>query len=163
MTYFARDDDASPPRPLVVAVDQGVDLKTLRRLQREGAVRLVQAHTLEQNFRNVVDQGRSFRVGESTLGGPDMIVTDNVHLVEHVIGREKFADVEHVYASWLNKNDYFVTENVDDFIRNGRREALEEALPGLKIRTTRELLQDLAAARDCPRRGDCAERAPRRS
>jgi hypothetical protein len=26
----------------------------------------------------------------------------------------KAADVEHVYASWLNGNAYFVTENVDD-------------------------------------------------
>jgi hypothetical protein len=146
--HFAPADDASATRPLVVAVDQGVDLKTLRRLQHDEAVRLVQAHTLEQNFRNVADQGRTFRIGESTIGGPDMIVADNIHVVEHVIGREKFADVEHVYASWLNKNDYFVTENVDDFIRNGRREALEQAMPGLKIRTTRELLQDLAEVRD---------------
>jgi hypothetical protein len=133
----------STAKPVVVAVDQAVDLKALRRLQRIGAVRLVQAHSLEQSFRHVADQGRAFVIGVSSVGGPDMIAADNVQLVESIIGKEKFADFEHVYASWLNKNDYFVTENVDDFIRGGRREALEQALPGLKIRTTAELLRDL--------------------
>jgi hypothetical protein len=79
----------------------------------------------------------------STLGGPDMLAGDNVETVEAVIGREKSADVDHVYASWLNRNDYFVTENVRDFIRDGRREELEHALPGLKIRTTAELLREV--------------------
>lgn len=127
----------------MVAVDQGVDLKKLRRIQRRGDVRLVQAHTLEQDFRHVADQGRPFRLGVSSLGGLDMLAADNVHLVEAVIGRDKTADVDHVYASWLNKNDYFVTENVDDFIRNGRRGALEQALPGLKIRTTAEFCREV--------------------
>jgi hypothetical protein len=36
---------------------------------------------------------------------------------------------------------------VDDFIRDGRREALEEVLPGLKIRTTAEFLRALAEDR----------------
>lgn len=131
------------PRTTVVAVDQGVDLKTLRRLQREGRICLVQAHTLEQNFKHVTDQGRAFRVGMSKIGSPDMIAGNNAYLVEAVIGRKKLPDVEHVYASWLNKNDYFVTENVDDFIRDGHREQLEALLPGLKIRTTREFLQEV--------------------
>ena len=74
-----------------------------------------------------------------------MLAGENVGLVEKLIGRHKLADVEHVYASWLNKNDYFVTENVDDFIREGRREALEEILPGLKIRTTDEFGQEMSA------------------
>jgi hypothetical protein len=133
--------------PLVVAVDQGVNLKVLRRIQGRGEIRLVQAHTLEQDFRQVADQGRAFRLDVSVLGGPDMISADDVHLVEAIIGREKLADIEHVYASWLNKNDYFVTENVDDFIRQGRREALEQALPGLKIRTMAEFLRELAHLR----------------
>jgi hypothetical protein len=128
-------------------VDQGVNLKVLRRIQQSGEIRLVQAHTLEQEFRQVTDQGRAFQLGVSTLGGLDMIAADNVHLVEAIIGRDKFADIEHVYASWLNKNDYFVTENVDDFIRKGRRGALEQALPGLKIRTTAEFLRELEQAR----------------
>jgi hypothetical protein len=131
------------PFVLRVAVDQGVNLKVLRSLQRGGHIELVQAHSLEQEFSHVGQHGRPFRVGMSLIGGPDMIVGDNIYGVEAVIGREKRADVDHVYAAWLNKCHDYATENVDDFIREGRREQLEELLPGLKIRTTLELLREL--------------------
>jgi hypothetical protein len=131
------------PRPLIVAVDQGVNLKILHRLQREGRILLVQAHSLEQRFRHVRKQGRPFRIGRSRIGGPDRIAGNNVRVVEEVVGKQNLADVDHVYAAWLNQNDYFVTENVDDFIDGRRRERLEEALPGLKIRRTVELERDL--------------------
>jgi hypothetical protein len=98
---------------LVIAVDQAVNLKRLRDLQRKGTIRLVQARTLEQSFKQVSDQGKSFRLDVSGLDGPDLLVGENLQVVEGIIGKGKSADVEHVYASWLNKNDYFVTENVD--------------------------------------------------
>ena len=129
--------------PLTVGVDQGVNLKALRSLQRDGRVRLVQAHSLEQKFKQVADQGRAFRIGMSAIGGPDGLAGDNVYAVEALLSKAGFADIEHVYASWLNKNDYFITENVDDFIRQGRRELLEQLLPGLKIRTTGEFLREI--------------------
>jgi hypothetical protein len=128
----------------MVAVDQGVNLRRLRELQRESRIVLVQAHTLEQSFKHVSDQGKSFRLDGSKLDGPDMLVGDNRQEVERVVGKGNSADIEHIYASWLNKNDYFVTENVDDFIRHGRRDALEDVLPGLRIRTAEELIQELA-------------------
>jgi len=134
--------------PLLVAVDQGVNLKRLRALQRVGRIQLVQAHTLEQNFKGVRPQGKVFRIGMSPLGGPDMIGGDNYYAVERIIGKHNLADVEHVYAAWLNKNAYFVTENVDDFIHRGKREALEAALPGLLVRTTQELIEELRRARE---------------
>jgi hypothetical protein len=128
---------------IVVGVDQGVNLKVLRGLQRQGRVVLVQAHTLEQSFRQVCDQGKPFRLDFSALNGPDMFVDDNFEEVQRVIGKDKLADVEHVYASWLSKNDYFVTENVQDFVRAGRREQLGALLPDLRIRTTQELVREL--------------------
>jgi hypothetical protein len=128
---------------VVVGVDQGVNLKLLRDLQRQGRIVLVQAHTLEQSFKQVRDQGRPFRLDHSVLDGPDMLVGENFNAVLRIIGTDKLADVEHVYASWLNRNDYFVTENVDDFVRYGRREKLEAVLPGLRIRTTLELIRAL--------------------
>jgi hypothetical protein len=129
---------------LMVAVDQGVNLKRLRELQREGRIQLVQAHTLEQSFKHVSAQGKSFCLDMSTLDGPDMLVGDNRQEVERIVGKVNIADIEHVYASWLNKNNYFVTENVDDFICNSRRDALENVLPGLRIRTTEELIREIA-------------------
>lgn len=117
----------------------------LRKLQQEGRIRLVQAHSLEQKFKHVDDQGRPFRFDVSRFDGPDRIAGNNVHEVERILGgRGNLADIDHVYGSWLNDNDHFVTENVDDFIRGGRRETLEAAMPGLRIRTTRELIRDLS-------------------
>jgi hypothetical protein len=130
----------------VVAVDQGSDLKLLRRLQHDGRVELVQAHTLEQQFRQVRGQGKAFRLDVSRLGGPDMLAGENFYEVGRLLGPGKDADVEHVYASWLNGNAYFVTENVDDFIHDGRREELEALLPGLRIRRTAELVREQGGA-----------------
>ena len=126
---------------ITVGVDQGANLRHLRQLQREGRLVLVQAHTLEQSFKYVADQGKVFRL-DSGLDGPDLLSDESqLQEVERIVGKENRADIEHVYVSWLNKNDYFVTENPDDFISDGRRESLELILPGLRIRTTEELLQ----------------------
>jgi hypothetical protein len=128
----------------VVGVDQGANLRVLRNLQRDGRIELVQAHSLEQSFEHVGQQGRPFRLDVSRLDGLDRIAGDNVHEVERILGKSNVSDIDHVYASWLNGNDYFVTENVDDFIRGGHCEALEASLPGLRIRTTAELVDDLS-------------------
>jgi len=47
-----------------------------------------------------------------------------------------------MYAAYVNKCDYFVTEDMKDFINNGRREALEFLL-GVKIRRTIEFIQEI--------------------
>lgn len=137
--------DVSKEAIPLVAVDQGVNLKTLKGLQDEGRIVLVQAHGREQQFKRVAKQGGPFRFDVSRFDGPDRIAGDNVHEVERIIGKRKHADIDHVYAAWLNGNDYFVTEDVDDFIRAGRREMLQAAMPGLRIRTTRELLSELGS------------------
>ena len=128
---------------LSIGVDQGVNLKVLEQLKREGVILLFQAHDLEQIFRVAKRQSRPFRLDVSELNGPDRLASDNFYVVEALIGKENFADIEHVYASWLCRNDYFLTENPDDFIRDGRREKLEAALPGLKIRRMAEFLQEM--------------------
>jgi hypothetical protein len=53
------------------------------------------------------------------------------------------ADIAHIYACYLNDCEYFVTENTDDFIKGGQREALESLL-GIKIRRTKEFVQEIA-------------------
>jgi hypothetical protein len=45
----------------------------------------------------------------------------------------------------LNGNDYFLTENVNDFITGGRRERLEKLL-GVKIRRLAEFLDEVQAS-----------------
>jgi hypothetical protein len=131
--------------PYKVGVDQGVNLKKLRRIQDAGIVILYQAHDLEQHFRRVVQQGRPFQLGRSTLGGPDMLADEKLQDVLRELGQGHEVDAEHLYACYLNRNDYFLTENPDDFINGGRRERLEVLL-GVRIRRTEEFLDELRTA-----------------
>jgi hypothetical protein len=128
----------------IVAVDQGVDLKTLKRLRKEGRITLVQVHGREQELPAVPTQGSGpFRLGFSRLGGLDRIAGANVRDVERILGKGKHEDVAHVYAAWLNGCCYFVTNDRTDFIDGRRREALQAVLPGLLVRTLGELIRDL--------------------
>jgi hypothetical protein len=69
--------------PPTVAVDESVDLRRLRELQRAGRITLVQARTLEQNWQrnDVAQQGKVFRLNESVLDGPDSLAGDNLSAV----------------------------------------------------------------------------------
>lgn len=128
--------------PIKVGVDQGAWQNVLRKLQAQGLIVLFQAHDLEQTFRGVAPQGRAFRLDVSFLDGPDMLGDHRFDQVSRLLGKGREADVEHIYACYLNRVPYFVTENPKDFIANGRREALE-ALLGVKIRRTDEFVEDL--------------------
>lgn len=129
-------------RPVRVTVDQGVNLRALRTLQAQGVVALHQVHDLEQNFAAVSTQGGAFRLGESLLDGADMLAGDEAREVEAIVGRNHGADVAHVYSAFLNHSEYFITEDQGDFICDGKRERLE-SLPGLKVRTTKEFLEEI--------------------
>jgi hypothetical protein len=127
-----------------VGIDQNVELKALRALQRQGLIELRQANELEQNpFRDVVQQKKGFMLGYTKLGGPDELAKGEVvEELQEIIGLANGKDIGHIYACYINECDYFVTEDVKDFINNGRREALESLL-GLKIRRTKELIQEI--------------------
>jgi hypothetical protein len=132
--------------PIKVAVDQGANLKALRELQRRGLVTLHQANELEQTWPgHVIQQKKGFMLDHSKLDGPDELADEKVHEVEKIVGSDKRADIAHIYAAYLNECEYFVTENPDDFINDGRREALESLL-GIKVRRTNELGQEIAKA-----------------
>ena len=128
-----------------VAIDQGVNLKRLKKLQEAGLITLHQVHDLEQRFPRVQPQGRAATYGKSTYGGPDMYAGQKFDDTLRIVGKQNKVDAEHVYAAHLNRDDYFVTENVDDFISGGKREALE-ALLGVKIRRTEEFVADVSAS-----------------
>jgi hypothetical protein len=126
-----------------VGIDQGVDLKALRRIQEQGIIELRQANELEQTWdRYVTQQKKGFMPGHSRLGGPDVLANDKAAEVEKILGPGNENDVAHIYAAYMNECEYFVTENPTDFIDGGRREKLEPLL-GLKIRRTLELTDDL--------------------
>jgi hypothetical protein len=126
-----------------VGIDQDVDLKVLRRLQRQGVVELRQANELEQTWSDyVTQQKKGFMLDHSRLGGPDVLVDDKAREIEMMLGPDKRKDVAHLYAAYLNECEYFVTEDRTDFIDGGRREAFESLL-GVKIRRLGELIEDL--------------------
>jgi hypothetical protein len=126
-----------------VAIDQNANQRLLRPLQQRGLIELRQANHLEQTWPGVAQQKKGFTLGYSALDGPDELADEKVAEVERILGLDKRLDIAHVYAAYLNRCDYFVTEDVAAFIRDGRREALESLL-GVKIRRTGELIQELA-------------------
>src|SRR5207302_1919358 len=120
----------------------GVNLRSLRKLQRQGVVVLHQEHDLEQDFRAVSKQGRPFTLDRSVLDGTDLLAGDEASEVQDTLGPNHQADFEHIYAASLNHSDFFITEYPREFIKNGKRKKLENLLR-LKIRTTEEFLNDL--------------------
>jgi hypothetical protein len=130
-----------------IGIDQGVDLKALRRLQRQGLFELRQANELEQTWRDVIQQKKAFMVGHSRLGVEDVLAEEKASEVERLLGPGNRMDIAHVYGAYLNGCEYFVTEDPTDFINDGRREALQSLL-GVKIRRTREFIQELLQGRD---------------
>jgi len=129
-------------KPVKVAVDQGINLPKLRKLEAQGKITLHQVHDLEQRFPGVQPQGRAARYGQSKYGGPDMYADEKMTEIVKIVGPENVTDAEHVYAAYLNRCDYFVTDNPDHFVSGGRRERLEEIL-GLTIRRTAEFLSEM--------------------
>jgi hypothetical protein len=125
-----------------VGIDQGANHKKLKRLQNAGVVVLCQAHDLEDRRAQVIQQGRPFKLGVSELGGIDGLADEKWKDTISIIGKSRQNDAEHLYSCYLNRVDYFITEDMTDFIAGGRREQLE-ALLGVKIRRTEEFLDEL--------------------
>lgn len=63
--------------------------------------------------------------------------------VAKILGKHNMGDIRHLEAHIRSGNDIFVTEDLDEFIRDGRREKLEQTFSGLKIMTSDELVNHL--------------------
>lgn len=128
-----------------MTVDQGVNLKKLRELQKQGEIELQQVRDIETSWKDIQDHGQPFRLDVSRLDGSDMLAGDNVYEVKNMFSKSQQNDFLHIYSAHQINADYFVTGDKDDFIANGRREKLEALMPGLKIRTTDEFLKEIGA------------------
>jgi phage-related protein len=69
-----------------------------------------------------------------------------------IVGRENEVDAHHVYAAHLNEDEYFVTENIKQFILGGKREKLERFL-GVKTRRTDEFIKEVTSSQTADRPG----------
>ena len=141
------DSEETMTKSISVAIDQGVDLKKLRPLQQRGVIVLHQVHDLEQSFTHVTKQGRAFTLDHSRLGGPDLLADEKYSEVLHIVGPSNINDARHVYAAYLNRDDYFITENPDQFIYQDKRTKLE-ALLGVKIRRTEEFVLEIVESKE---------------
>jgi hypothetical protein len=86
-----------------VGIDQNVDQRQLKRLRKSGIAILYQAHDLEQSFQKVIPQGRAWRIGRSPLGGLDGLADEKYKDLLRELGKAREADVEHLYACYLNE------------------------------------------------------------
>lgn len=132
---------------LLVAVDQGVNLKILRKLHRSDKIKLEQVRDIETLRADIQDHGQPFTIGISIIGGSDMLTNDVGSKVKAMFRKDQNNDYLHIYSAHQVHADYFVTEDKDDFIKNGRREELEKLMPGLKIRTTCEFMDEIGEER----------------
>lgn len=128
-----------------VGIDQGARQNLLRPLQRQGLIELRQANELERIWSDVVtQQKKGFMLGHTRLGRDVLADEKIIRELERIIGPQNRIEMGHIYAAYLNKCEYFVTENPDDFIKGGHKEALESLL-GIKIRRTKEFMAEIAA------------------
>ena len=118
--------------PLRVAIDQGVNHKILKKLVRNMVIIASQVHDLEAVWPFTAKHGNGFRVGISKIGSGadvgDYIVGDDWFNFLRLMGVKNHIDAAHVYFAAMSGNQYFLTANPKDFIANGKRELIEEAL-----------------------------------
>ena len=134
-----------------VAIDQGAKQNLLRPLQDQGLIELRQANELEQIWSDVMtQQKKGFMIGHTRLGRDVLAEEKIIRELERIIGPQNRIDIGHIYAAYLNKCEYFVTENPDDFIKGGRKEALESLL-GVEIRRTEEFIQEITTGEELTR------------
>ncbi len=123
-------------------IDQNINLKAIKKLENLYNFRIVQ-NDMEQQFKKVNKVNKVFTLDSSTLDGPDVIAEDDVDSVKKVIGKKNYADISHIYSAHINGCNYFVTENVKDFIDHDKRVKLEQILYPLKIRRLQKFIKEI--------------------
>jgi len=127
---------------ITVLVDNGANLKKLKKIQAKGRIKIYQTE-FENDFKNIPTVGKAFTIGASMIGGPDLIADDNVYKVKDEF-KGKDMDFNQVYSAWLNGVRYFITENPKDFIYRNKKESLEKLMPGLRIMRTDEFIDEVS-------------------
>ena len=125
-------------KPKIVTIDTSADLGKLKKLENQGLIRIEKV--------NIENRMKKVRKIHPTVGilsyahlpfrlGP----YDNFDKIVSIIGKQNVSDAMILETHIYSQNDYFVTNNPNDFIRNGKREKLEKGFSGLKILTVDEL------------------------
>jgi hypothetical protein len=122
----------------IVTMDTSADFKRLRKMQNAGLI-----HVENVNLENKVKRISATHLTVGILGVaklPFRLGPYNVfEKILSMIGKQNIQDAMILEAHINSGNDYFVTNNVDDFIDNSKRESLEKTFPGLRILKIDEL------------------------
>lgn len=136
-----------------IYVDQGVNQKRLRTLRAkyEAGVDLVNVNHYEQRIKCARSISGVLTLGGSALDGDDYLGDDcilkQIEVAMFPDGKNKpndNLDIAHLYSTYIEKCDYFVTNNPRNFIYSGIRKRIERILPRLKIVDIDELERLLA-------------------
>ncbi len=135
---------------LSITCDSSANKKILHELERCGAIKIfdVNIETYSKNtekIKAVAVHGHS-KWDDGSVWGDD---SGHFQSAKEIIGGHNIGDVRHLEAHLRSGNDIFITEDLDEFIRNGRREELERKFSGLKIMTPQEL-KDVFLNKDEP-------------
>ncbi len=121
-----------------VTIDTSVDLKRLRELEKQGLIRIEKAH-IENRIKKIKKELPTVAILGHALLPARLGPFKNFFKILSIIGKSNVNDALILEAHIAYGNDYFVTNDIKDFIRSGRREKLERTFPGLKILTVEEL------------------------
>jgi len=123
-----------------VTRDKSANLKKLRILENKGLIKIHEV-TLE-NFVNKA-KNRVKPIGVWNHSKWDECVwadeKNTYDAIRKIIGKHNIKDAMHLEAHIRNGFDFFVTNDLDEFIKNGKRESLENQFLELKIVTVQEL------------------------
>ncbi|HAU65844.1 MAG: hypothetical protein A2017_17700 [Lentisphaerae bacterium GWF2_44_16] len=125
---------------LSITCDSSANKKTLCDLEKRGFIKIfdVNIETFSKQttkIKAVAVRGHS-KWDDGSVWGDD---SNNFQEAKEIIGGHNMGDVRHLEAHLRSGNDVFVTEDLDEFIRDGRREELESKFSDLKIMTPEEL------------------------
>ncbi|MFA4844981.1 MAG: hypothetical protein WC654_00265 [Patescibacteria group bacterium] len=126
--------------PYLVTCDSGANKKILKLLEQRKLIKIfdVNIETCSRNTEKIQAVGvwGYSKWDDGSVWGNG---SDNFQEAKEIIGGHNMGDVRHLEAHLRSGNDIFVTEDLDEFIRDGRREELESKFSELKIMTPEEL------------------------
>lgn len=126
--------------PLSVTCDSSANKQILRQLERRGLIKIFDVNI--ETFSKKTDKIKAVAVWDHSKWDDGSVWGDgssHFQSAKEIIGGHNIGDVRHLEAHLRSGNDFFITEDLDEFIRNGRREELEEKFSGLRIMTPDEL------------------------
>lgn len=126
--------------PLSVTCDSSANKKILRELEKLGLIQIFDVNI--ETFSKKTEKVKAVAVWDHSKWNDGSVWgsgSGHFQSAKEIIGGHNIGDAQHLEAHLRSGNDVFVTEDLDEFIRNGRREELERKFSGLKIMTPDEL------------------------